>query len=311
MRRRVGHEPRRDPGGCMRWLPLVVVATACGQASDAGVRFDTASARSPIDPDVHSYVPPDWRASAPVRVVYLGDSITAGAGASEDALAYTALLREDRSSTWSDSADLDLESLYGDLEVIDVSQGGATTGSLLAYQLPALDDALGDSVPGETLVVMTIGGNDVRSALNPLADTQSIVDKVVRNIETAVLDLQGRFPDGAYIYLTNVYEPTDGVGQWGGCFWAMDFSDRLPVLYDGEAELYALGERLGVAVLDLRGHFYGHGFHHRDTQLEVHHPDDPTLWFAGDCIHPNDRGHHEIRRLFHAAIQGVELPLDP
>ncbi len=294
----------------MRCLPLALTL-ACSNPGARSTSADTGAEAPALDPDVRSYVPPSWRASDPVRLVYLGDSITAGAGASEGSLAYAALLVEDTSSQWSDYADLDLQTRYGPLEVIDVSRGGATTSSLLTQQLPALDDLVGGSAPGETLVVMTVGGNDVRYALNPLESAEAILDKVVRNIEEAVLDVQRRFPDGAYIYLTNVYEPTDGVGQWGGCFWGMDFSDRLPVLYAGEEDLYAMGERLGVAVIDLRGHFMGHGFHHRDTALEAHHPDDPTLWFAGDCIHPNDRGHHEIRRLMHAAILGVDLPLDP
>ena len=32
--------------------------------------------------------------------------------------------------------------------------------------------------------------------------------------------------------------------------------------------------------------------------------DDATGWFS-DCIHPNDRGHHELRRLFFEAIDGT------
>ncbi len=299
----------------MRSLSLLIVLAACGPKDDT-VIGDTAAGTTPaagpaLDPDVNTYVPEGWGASEPVRIVFLGDSITAGVGASRGSLAYDELLVEDTSNKWSDYADLDLESLYGELEVIDVSQGGATTNSLLAQQLPALAAEVGDSSPGETLVVMTIGGNDAQNALNPLVDPEAIIAAMVDNIETAILDIQGRFPDGAYIYFTNVYEPTDGVGSWGGCFLGLDFSDRLPALYDGEADLYALGERHGAAVIDLRGHFLGHGFHHRDDSLDVHHPDDPSLWFEDDCIHPNNRGHHEIRRLFHAAIQGVDLPLDP
>lgn len=55
-------------------------------------------------------------------------------------------------------------------------------------------------------------------------------------------------------------------------------------------------------MVDLHRHFLGHGFHHLDAQNPNHVEDDPTRWFHNDCIHPNDRGHHEIRRLFYEAV---------
>ena len=135
----------------MRCLPLAL-ALACSSPGARSTSADTGSEAPALDPDVRSYVPPGWRASNPVRLVYLGDSITAGAGASKGSLAYSSLLVEDTSSQWSDYADLDLQSRYGALEVIDVSRGGATTSSLLTQQLPALDDVVGGSALVEALL---------------------------------------------------------------------------------------------------------------------------------------------------------------
>ena len=300
----------------MRVALLLSVLFACGGKDEATDSADTAAAgttgAAPTpDPDVNSYRPAGWAPSAPVRVVYMGDSITAGVGATKDSLAYPALLAEDTSNKWSEYADLDLESLFGGVEVVDVSEPGATTNSLIAKQLPALDGEVGATASGETIVVMTIGGNDAQNALNPLVEPRDILEAMLDNIDTITDDLQARFPDGAYVYLTNVYEPTDGTGTYAGCFFGIDFSDRLPDLYWAEDELRAMAEAKGFAALDLRGHFEGHGFHHTDASLDAHHPDDATLWFEDDCIHPNDRGHHEIRRLFHAAIAGTDLPLVP
>ena len=42
----------------------------------------------------------------------------------------------------------------------------------------------------------------------------------------------------------------------------------------------------------------GHGFHATSETLESYDANDATEWFDNDCIHPNDRGHHELRRLF-------------
>ncbi|MFT4623823.1 MAG: lysophospholipase L1-like esterase [Myxococcota bacterium] len=299
----------------MRTLCLFTLLAACAGKDDATEADSGASATATpapaSDPDVDTYVPPEWGPTEPVRVVYLGDSITAGVGASKNSLAYTALLAEDRSAKWSDYADLDLESTFSAIEVVDVSVGGATTNSLINGQLPALDAQLGATASGETIVVMTIGGNDAQNALNPLVEPREILDALIANIEIIVDDLQARFPDGVYIYATNVYEPTDGVGTYAGCFFGISFLERLPELYRAEDEFRSLAERKGFAAIDLRGHFEGHGFNAGDSSIEAYDAEDPSLWFEDDCIHPNDRGHHELRRLFHAAIQGIDLPLEP
>jgi lysophospholipase L1-like esterase len=298
-------------------MPLAVLLIACGGGDDIGDSADLTGIGTsttagtpgvPLDPHVDSFVPDSWTPSAPVRVVYLGDSVTAGVGASSNDLAYAELLVEDVATEYDD---LDIESIYGALEVVDVSEGGATTGSLISRQLPNLEDAVGATASGETIVVMTIGGNDAQQALNPFADAEAVVATMLANIEEIVLTLQDQFPDGAYIYLANVYEPSDGTGQTGACFFGLNYSDKLPLLDEADQSLRDMGADLGFAALDMRAHFEGHGFNREDANLDTHHADDPSMWFENDCIHPNDRGHHEIRRLFHAAIKGVDLPLEP
>ena len=58
---------------------------------------------------------------------------------------------------------------------------------------------------------------------------------------------------------------------------------------------------MGFAVIDMLGHFHGHGHNYDHTENPYYDAADPTGWFA-DCIHANDRGHHEIRRLFYEAM---------
>jgi lysophospholipase L1-like esterase len=266
----------------------------------------------PADPHANSYIPAGYGAANPSRIVFLGDSITAGVGASKDSLAYPELLVEDTSNKWSDFADLDLESMYGDVPVVDGSKGGATSGSVMTQQLDDLEGLLGGyPVTGETIVVFTVGGNDMQEALNPFADANEIAQATLFNFGAIVDELQdpAKFPDGVYVYATNVYEPTDGRGQTDGCFLGFDFSADLPVLDQFNDDLRAMAEDKGFSVVDLRGHFGGHGWNHTDSSLPTHDPDDPSVWLDADCIHPNDRGHHEVRRLFHAAIAGIDLPL--
>lgn len=292
---------------------VALLALACGPTEGDGDGADGADQGPTPDPDVRTFVPEGFGATDPARVIFFGDSITAGAEASRPSLTYTALLGDNDDGRWPDHAEIDLGGLYGVApEAIDVSRGGAVTGDLLPDQAPRLEAALSFPAAGETIVVMTIGGNDLQNALNPLADPDAITAEALDNIEEFVGWIQdpARFPDGVSLYLTNVYEPSDGVGQADECFLGFPYASRLPNLDGFNADLVTMGEDLGFSVVDLRGHFLGHGFHHDDTALDVHEPDDPSLWLAPDCIHPNDRGHHEVRRLFHAAIAGEDLPLE-
>ena len=61
---------------------------------------------------------------------------------------------------------------------------------------------------------------------------------------------------------------------------------------------------MGFSALDMRGTFLGHGFYYDDPTAPYYDEADPSLWLANDCIHPNPRGHHEIRTLFWRAIAG-------
>lgn len=292
------------------FLPLLLAACAATAEDDGVEDTDTR----PLDPDVATWEPEGYLPVDPVRLVYLGDSISAGYGATRASLAYTALLR--KNTRWEGFADEDLETSFPGLEeVIDVSRGGATTDSLLAQQIPLLDAELGGApAEGGTIVVFTIGGNDAQSALLPTSDPAAVIDAALANFEDIVDELTSpdRFAGPVWLYATNVYEPSDGTGQVDDCFFGISYASALPELDRFTDELFALGADRGVAIVDLRAHFRGHGFRHAETDLEAYEADDPSLWFAEDCIHPNNRGHHEIRRLFHAAITGralrVELP---
>ena len=266
-----------------------------------------------LDPDVDGYVPDGYVPVDPARVIYLGDSITAGAGASSGSTSYTSLLVENDEDEWGGWGEQDLRSLYGDgFEVVDVSRGGATTSSLVQDQLPALSSELGDSVSGSSIVVMTVGGNDMQSALFPILlsnDPDAVaterIGEVEANMETTLdyFEDSTRFPDGVHLFFTNIYEPSDAVGV-SQCFFETDYSTILRHFDQANATMRALAEERGTAMVDLRGHFLGHGMYSDDESVEAYDAQDPTQWFSDDCIHPNDRGHHELRRLFITAIEG-------
>ena len=243
---------------------------------------------------------------APRTVIFLGDSITAGAGAPGTEEDYARLLVHN-APTWPDWEGRDLASRYPGIGVVDVSEGGAWTGTVLGDQLDRFEEQVSLPLEGEALVIMTVGGNDLQSVLLDPGAVDERVDKTVDNwaeIAAYFLD-EDRFPDGSTVLLANVYEPTDGVGQAAGCFYGLNLSALLPSLHAANTQLRERAEALGFSALDLRGAFLGHGFHHSSPTTPHYDADDPSLWLANDCIHPNPRGHHEVRALFWQAIAGA------
>jgi lysophospholipase L1-like esterase len=267
-----------------------------------------------IDPDADTYVPPDYAPVAPARAIFLGDSITAGYGLRERSNGYDQLMRANNDSKWPTYVGDTLEERFGEMEVLNLAVSGATTTTLIGSQLGRVEGNLGATASGETLVFITIGGNDMVDALLAIGagtDTDESALAIVDNLAEIASFFQDsqRFPDGVRLYITNVYEPTDGTGQVDECFFGLDLSavqDSFDLLAD---ESRLLAEDMGFSLVDLRGHFLGHGFRY-DEEGDWYHPEDPSLWYQEDCIHPNSRGHHELRRLFLAAVDDEPLLLE-
>jgi lysophospholipase L1-like esterase len=255
-----------------------------------------------------SMIPSTLRPSDAARLIVMGDSISAGTGASRrPGLAYGGLLGANDATRWPEAARLDLAARFGHaVPVVNVAVGGATTGSMRADQPGMLRTRLTLPVRGHSVVVITIGGNDLQLAIisgNPEGGT---LTSALANIRQTVQFLQdpANFPDGVSIYLSAVYDPSDGEGYIEGCF----FNLRLPTFVTGldtwRARYFDLGRELGVGVIDALGHFHGHGHNYSHMDNPYFDRADTSGWFR-DCIHPNDRGHHELRRLFFEAIDGA------
>lgn len=295
------------------WLVACTSSTEPGDSADGADTADTGSDVEDLDPMVDSYIPASFSHDMPARVVFLGDSITAGNGASKNKLDYVHLLQENSDDTWSGFTEADFVGAWGAApEVVDESVPGATTASLAYGQLDDVTEVLGDSVSGHTAVVVTIAGNDVQGILFNPEDVEETIEGIEENL-AVMYDYFGdteRFPDGASIYLANVYEPSDGVGQAEECFGGLNLTSALASLEAVNAATRAQAEERGVAWLDMHGHFLGHGYHGDESDNPYYTADDASLWFDADCIHPNDRGHHEIRRLFWHALSGQAWPGD-
>lgn len=292
-------------GDTMRSMMLLfALLSACsGSGVEDSAIFKPEISETPIGDRIGTYA--HTLPKSPKTVIFLGDSITAGAGSPGVDEDYVKLL-VNNTSTWPDWNGKDLSSRYPGIEVVDVSESGSWTGTVLNEQIPRFEEEVTLPFEGEVLVVLTVGGNDLQSVLLNPSIVEERLEKTVdnwRKIAEYFLDEQ-RFPNGSTVLMANVYEPTDAVGQAENCFYGFDISSLLPSLYDANLRFRNLAEEMGFSVLDMRGTFLGHGFNYSDSTTPYYNEVDPTLWLANDCIHPNPRGHHEIRAMFWRAIEG-------
>jgi lysophospholipase L1-like esterase len=304
-------------------LFVVVFGAACADehpTSDASVTDSGATADAPVDggpvvtdsgPGTDSgvdrthvrFVPSGLLPETATRLIVLGDSISAGVGASSSARVYGALLAENDDGAYPSESATDLESLTGGaVEVLDYSAGGATTRDLVR-QTNAVERNLTFPASGHTVVVLTIGGNDLQGSIFGGDPTGEPLDAAILAIRRMVTFFQDptHFADGVSVYLADVYDPSDGVAHIDGCFLGLTLPELVDALFVWRDRYIELGTEMGFAVIDMLGHFHGHAYYYDDPTNPYYDAADPSFWFA-DCIHPNDRGHHEIRRLFYEAM---------
>jgi lysophospholipase L1-like esterase len=144
-------------------------------------------------------------------VVNLGDSIAAGQGVAKS---YADLLMSNDDTSYPAFKGKDLTSKYPGLKIADLAYGGATSVGLVnqATKAPA-------NPQGNTLVVLSIGGNDIMNnfmALLDPAQTQKVAQTVSANIQKALAKFSDktRYPGKVLIMALNVYEMTDGQGTF-------------------------------------------------------------------------------------------------
>lgn len=249
------------------------------------------------------------------HVFVLGDSISQGLGAESAGRSYAGLLLHNDDAVYPQNSGYDLKHLFGpQLLYTNVAHSGDTSRDVRYEQLPRLaadpkDDAAGLGqmpVRGHVVVVMTIGGNDLQSALRPKPNfIGPLLHSGLDNVR-AILDFfqdPRRFPDGASIFFGNVYDITDGEDQAHACLAGLafpGFSRALDIWGDAYKEL---AYQHHATFIDLVNLFHGHGFNHANPNNRYFNGRDATLWvYDRDCVHPNNHGHHMLRQSFYRAI---------
>jgi lysophospholipase L1-like esterase len=244
----------------------------------------------------------------PVLLLGLGDSITAGLGA-EPGYSYFDRLAGHPPDEFEEMRGRCLRRVYPRLETLNLSVSGTTSLQHAAGQIPRIPRQ-----GRETLgwVVMTTGGNDLihhygRGPIEEGALYGATYERAMpwiasfeRRLDGMIRDIVARFPGGCRVFLADIYDPTDGVGDLEHA------QAMLPRWPDGLRILEAYNQVIrrcaggcpSVTEVGLRDAFLGHGLHCSEFWGRHYRREDPTYWYFDNLEDPNPRGYDAVRRVF-------------
>lgn len=243
-----------------------------------------------------------------VVLLGLGDSITRGFGASPGRSAFDLLVRNDDEAV-ADMRGRELSAVFPKLRSDNRSVSYTTSVDHVTQQVPRLP-RFGEGVRG--IVVITSGGNDLLhpygrrapedgGAYGCTLDQAKLWQTTFRKRLRGILDgVTARFPGGCVIFLANVYDPTDGVGDIDRANVALPpWPDGLDVLALWNQTIAEVADAYDhVHLVDIHALFLGHGIHCRDKRNPHYRANDPHYWYFDNLEDPNDRGYDAIRRAF-------------
>ncbi len=249
----------------------------------------------------------------PVLLLGVGDSVTAGLGASRPALSYFRRLVNNPSDEYEDLRGLCLSTVFPTLETVNI----AVSGSNSIEHLRSLEELPEQSPDRRGIVVMTTGGNDLihwygrrpprEGAMYGAGWEQA--QPWIASFESRLLQmidlLEAKFPAGCHIFLGDIYDPTDGVGDAPSVFLP-DWPDGLAIHAAYNRIIHRCAQqRETVQLVPIHATFLGHGSHCRHFWRQHYRAKDPHYWYFNNIEDPNDRGYDALRRIFLLEIMGV------
>ncbi len=248
-----------------------------------------------------------------VLLVGLGDSVTAGFGARKG-YSYFDLLVTNSPDEFEAMRGICLGAVLPHLHFTNLAVSGSTSLEHAEQQVPKIP-VVGSNTLG--IVVITTGGNDLihnygrtpprdqamygatlEEARPWIADFEKRLNTVFENIKT-------HFPGGCEIFIADIFDPTDGVGDirhTGLPAWP----DGMKILAAYNDAIYRCSEnRPYIHVVPIHPLFLGHGIHCAQFWSSHYDLDDPHYWYYVNLEDPNERGYDAIRRLFLLKISKI------
>lgn len=242
-----------------------------------------------------------------MRVVGIGDSVTAGLGAKSIERSYFRRVIANPADEFDELRGVALSEVLPNLEFENLAVSGTTS----LHHATVVEDQLAvqaDDVFG--LVFLTTGGNDLihnYGRTRPkegamygatLAEARPWIQNFERRLAGMLDTITARFPGGCEIYLADIYDPTDGVGDAVSVYLPR-WPEGLAIHGEyNQAIRRCAADRANVHVVPLHATFLGHGSHCRQFWRATYDRRDPHFWYYMNIEDPNDRGYDAIRRVF-------------
>ena len=235
-----------------------------------------------------------------------GDSITAGFGM-ETGYGYVEWMLDNPLDEFDDMKGICLRNVLPNTTVLNLSVSGST--SLEHRQW--IDTKL-ETQPNDVfgLVVMTTGGNDLIHSYGQrppkegamygatLEQARPWIENFRLRLDEIIVEMTNKFPGGCVIFLADIYDPTDDVGDAASAMLP-HWRDGVKILAEYNAILHQAAERYdNVVSVPLHATFLGHGTHCMQFWRRHYRWEDPTYWFGMNLEDPNIRGFDAIRRIF-------------
>lgn len=346
----MGATTGEPPGGTTTGPMTTADPSSTGGTTDGGT---TGGGVTPVDCLLEGFVNPDaaiqldYAQFGPVigshckgtnhqdiidieRVVFLGDSVTVNTPPTGPGDGYRAQLADalvERFGLMPPNGLWDSYDPFNGTSVIKDSgdfsscaKWGARTDDFLPPG-PQVEDCFPvDLRDKRTLVVMTMGGNDMAAIAKDGANGKPY-DEVMVDAEAAIqkmrdavhwfIDDPDKFPNGVFLVFANVYEFTDGTADLMSCPaadlggfdkpWAEP--DKLIDLMLWFNEQYMdIAVETKTDMIFLLENFCGHGFHKDDPMAPCYRGPNQETLFDLTCIHPTPAGHDVITDLFTAVV---------
>lgn len=241
-----------------------------------------------------------------VLLLGLGDSVTAGYGV-RPPLSYFHRLRENPPDDFDDVQGLCLSAVLPNLAAKNMAV--SDTSSLMHLDR-IRDDLETQAADVFGVVVMTSGGNDLIHYFGrtppcegamygaTLEQARPWIENFEQRLHQMIELLEAKFPGGCMIFLADIYDPSDGVGD-APSILLPDWPDCMDIHRAYNEAIHRCGEQYpSVHVVPMHAAFLGHGIHCTQPWREHYRADDPHYWYADNLADPNVRGYDAIRRVF-------------
>lgn len=303
----------------LRWQFVLVIGLLAVVAWYFTIgRYRHTMGSGPAGPGVEDTAFQRTWSTNPVVLLGIGDSITAGFGATPKHSYFELLIQNDDATT-PDMKGRELRRVLPGLQIVNRSVSYTISEEHLRDQLPSIK-----IYPTNTtgIVVITTGGNDLihdygRSqprdgAMYGCTPAQTLEwkESYRGRLQKILEGVKQKFPGGCEIFLANIYDPTDGVGD------IEHANILLPAWNDGMFALQSFNTVIAevcaadshVHLIDIHRLFLGHGIHCGDQFKPHYQRDDPHYWYFENLEDPNDRGYDAVRRAFLLEMVKVLAP---